>query len=1123
VEKASTVKATADFLARLRALDIRLSLDGDRLNCSAPKGVLTGDLRAELLERKPEIIELLRQSNAAVERSIPLISRDGTLLLSSAQRRLWFLQRYAPESNAYNIPFALRLSGPLDARRFAEALRATVARHESLRTCFGEADGVPFARVLPAVDWVPDVHDWSHLDRDTFETSVNTLVEEVGLQPFDLESAPLLRVAIVRRAHDDHAVILVVHHIVADVSSQGNQLRDAAIAYQQQIDPAAAPQLPALPVQFVDYVHWLEEEAQQAAAARQLTYWERHLASPLPVMEIPTDRPRPAIATNRGTCSRYQLQPAIVDSVRDCGRRHGTTAFVVLLTAFKVLLHRYTQQNDILVGSATASRTRAEVEQLIGLFSNTMVLRTHVEGMETGRALIERVRNTVLDASEAEVPFEQLVASLPIQRDLSHSPLVQVMFTLQNYPMAKTLLPGVLVEPTEFATGSSRFDLTVEAFERDGGLQLEFEYNTDLFDAQTIARLQVHYERLLTGLIANTDCPVGELPMLTDAERDELVEAQRATRTPYADGAQLHELLDAVLTGSPDRIAVRCGDDVRTCADVLRQSKNLAGAIRSRGLGAGDIVAVCLERSADMPATLLGVLRSGAAYVPLDPIYPADRIEYMLADSGARLILAHRSVAERLPGDVETLWVDEGTLKDEPAWEKPEAGSSTDLAYVIYTSGSTGRPKGVEITHRALVNFLESMRVCPGLDAHDRLLAVTTLCFDIAGLEMYLPLLAGAELVIATREQTADPDALQELFAERRITVMQATPSTWRMLLEAGWEGNSGFRVFCGGEAMAPDLADRLRDADLEVWNLYGPTETTIWSTVERVGTGPVTVGRPIANTSLYVLDANRQLLPSGVPGELYIGGDGVARGYRNRPDLTSARFVPDPFLPGSFLYRTGDLARWTPNGTLELLGRMDRQVKLRGFRIELPEIEATLKQLDGVTQAVVIVDGVAGRERLLAYVTLAPGAALDSNAARSALARRLPDYMVPAAVLSLPKLPLTPNNKVDVKALPAPEQVAITRGHFAPASNATEQEVAEIWRTLLRVERVGRDDNFFDLGGHSLLLVQMQNRLQARFGKKPTLVDLFKRPTVAAVAGLLQSSSVAESSPVPATAGTAA
>jgi len=524
-----------------------------------------------------------------------------------------------------------------------------------------------------------------------------------------------------------------------------------------------------------------------------------------------------------------------------------------------------------------------------------------------------------------------------------------------------------------------------------------------------------------------------------------------------------------------------------------------------------------------MPAALLAVLRSGAAYLPLDPIYPADRIEYMLSDSGARLILAHRSLAERLPSGAPVVWVDDLTLTADREWGTSPAGSSDDLAYVIYTSGSTGRPKGVEITHRSLVNFLESMRRCPGLGEHDRLLAVTTLCFDIAGLEMYLPLLSGAELVIATREQANDPDRLQQLLAERQITVMQATPSTWRMLMDAGWQGAPGFRVFCGGEAIGRDLADRLRAAQLEVWNLYGPTETTIWSTVQRVEEGPVTVGRPIANTSVYVLDANRQLLPARVPGELYIGGDGVARGYRGRPDLTAERFVPDPFSPGSSLYRTGDLARWAPNGALELLGRMDRQVKLRGFRIELPEIESTLKQLEGVTQAVVIVDGPSGRERLVAYVTVAPGATLESDRARAALARQLPDYMVPAVVVTLPKLPLTPNNKVDVKALPAPDQVSTSSAAFAPASNATEEQVADIWRTLLRVERVGRDDNFFDLGGHSLLLVQLQNRLHSRFGSKPALIELFKRPTIAGIAGLLHPPSMSGPSPLIVPAGTPA
>jgi amino acid adenylation domain-containing protein len=655
----------------------------------------------------------------------------------------------------------------------------------------------------------------------------------------------------------------------------------------------------------------------------------------------------------------------------------------------------------------------------------------------------------------------------------------------------------------------ARLDLTIEAAEIDQKFAFEFEYNTDLFTEPTIARLQQHYERLISEVVADPLRPVARLTMSTDQEHAALIASATATARDYPRDARIHELIAQALDAAPDRIAVKCGAESLTAREILTRARSLSASLRQMGIQRGDIVAVCVDRSVDMPVVMLGVLQAGAAYVPLDPIYPADRLEYMLADSEARVIVAHRQFADRLPsGGTPVLWVEADTWTSPGAEPFDVDGDSMDLAYVIYTSGSTGRPKGVEIAHRSVVNFLLSMKERPGLTAGDRLLAVTTLCFDIAGLEMYLPLLCGAELIIAPRSAIADPAALSGILETEQVTTMQATPATWRMLLESGWTGHPGFTALCGGEALPRELASRILAGGSTLWNLYGPTETTIWSTVERVeaGEGPVLVGTPIANTSVYVMDRAGHPVPSGVAGELCIGGDGVAVGYRRRPDLTSAVFLQDPFDPARRMYRTGDLARWRQDGRLELLGRMDGQIKLRGYRIELGEIEAVLQQQPGVSHAVVILDRDA--QRLIGYLTTTPDAQVSTDAIRSAMVRTLPDYMVPSAIVVLPRFPLTPNGKVDKKALPAP---ATDRppSAYGPPVDAVEEDVAGIWATLLRVQRVARDDNFFDLGGHSMLLVQLQSRLKTKFRRNVTLLDLFQSPTVSAIAKLLRTEAV--------------
>jgi amino acid adenylation domain-containing protein len=806
--------------------------------------------------------------------------------------------------------------------------------------------------------------------------------------------------------------------------------------------------------------------------------------------------------------------------------------FMALMAAFNALLCRYTGQEDLLVGTPIANRSFVDTEGLIGLIANTLVLRTDLSGDPAFRELLKRVRDAALDAfGHQDLPFDRLVESLQPTRDMSHSPIFQVMFAMQNMPVEDLCLPGLTIRPTILHLGTARLDLTVDAWERPEGLWLSFEYSTDLFDAETISRLAENFRMLLTGVVDDPGARVPALPLLTEAERRQVLVTWNASEADYPADQCIHELFEAQAAHTPHAVAAVFGDTSLTYRVLNERANAVAHRLRAMGVGPDVRVGVCLERSLELLVGVLGILKAGGAYVPLDPAFPQERLAFMLEDAEAPVLLTQEGqegLISALPAHGAALMCLDG-CGGPGAMQScenllPEA-TPAHLAYVMYTSGSTGRPKGVQIPHRAVVNFLTSMRQRPGLTDQDVLVSVTTLSFDIAGLELFLPLIVGARVVIADRETTLDGPRLSHLLERSGATVMQATPATWRLLLQSGWHGQRGLKILCGGEALSRELATALRGAGGSLWNLYGPTETTIWSTVHEVQdeTGSVPIGRPIANTQLYVLDRQGQPTPIGVPGELFIGGDGVARGYLKRAELTAAKFLPDPFCgrTGARMYRTGDLARYRPDGALEYLGRVDDQVKIRGFRIELGEVEVTLSQYPGVRQAVVVArqDG-SGEQRLAAYLTTVPGRPPTARDLRSFLAERLPEYMVPSILTTLPEFPLTPNGKVDRRRLPAPERLpAGERGAPAPPRTETERMVARIWREVLDSEEVGIDDNFFERGGHSLLLVQVQSRLRAALGCDVSIVELFQYPTVRTVAAHLagrQARIAPASSPVP-------
>jgi amino acid adenylation domain-containing protein len=800
----------------------------------------------------------------------------------------------------------------------------------------------------------------------------------------------------------------------------------------------------------------------------------------------------------------------LVQSLKALSRQEGATLFMTLLAAFQTLLHRYTGQSIVVVGSPIAGRTHLETEGLIGLFINTLVLRTDLAGNPTFRELLHRVREVSTQAyAHQDLPFEKLVEALNPERDLSRNPLFQVLFNLENIPKHATQAQSLGIGAFEFDRGIAPLDLSLEMVEGADGLSCIAEYNTDLFDAATISRLLSHFRTLLEGIIAHPEQSIATLPLLTAAERQQLLGEWNATAADREDVC-IHHLFEAQVEQTPDAVAMVFEGQQMTYRELNHRADQLAYYLHKLGVGPEVVVGICVERSLEMLVGLLGILKAGGAYVPLDPAYPKERLAFMLEDMQAPVLVTQQRLAVSL-SDYTTRLVCLDADWEAIAREgdlKPDSGvSAENLAYVIYTSGSTGQPKGVAVSHRSVVNFLTAVCQRPGLTHQDILLTVAPVAFDMAVFDLWLPLTVGARIVMVSHEVAADGGRLVRELVATNTTVMHATPATWRLLLEAGWQHSSRLAILCGGEALSRELATQLLARGSCLWNLYGPTEATVWSTVHEVQPqeGSISIGRPLANMQTYVLDAHGQPVPIGVPGELYIGGVGLARGYLNRPELTAERFIPNPFSsePGARLYKTGDLVRYWPDGGLEFLGRLDHQVKLRGFRIELGEIEAVLDQHPGLRQVVVVArEDLPGQQQLVAYVIPHQGLAPTISDLRSFLQAKLPDYMVPAAFVLLETLPLTSNGKIDRRALPppAPTRPELAAPFVAPRT-PIEAMLAGIWAEVLRLERVGIHDDFFELGGHSLLATQVMSRLQRALRVELPLGVLFDQPTVAGLA----------------------
>ncbi len=1107
---------------------------------------------APRLDAFAERVRRARSGDAGSPPPLRRVPRGGAPPLSFAQERLWFLEQLDPGGAAYVMAGALRLSGELDAAALEWSLGEIVRRHEALRTTLRTVDGVAAQVVADAGAWTLPVEDLSGLPEGEREAEARRRVGGEAGRGFDLERGPLFRALLLRLADGEHVLSVAMHHAVSDEWSVGVLVREMSALYAARVRGEDAA-LPELPVQYADFAAWQRGWLRGEALERQLAFWRERLADAPRAIDLAADRPRPPVWSGRGALHAFALPAATAERVDALARERGATPFMVLLAAWQLLLARWSGQATVVVGTPVASRQREETEGLIGFFVNLLALRADVAPDAGFAELLAGVREAALDAwAHQDLPFERLVDELHPERDRSRTPVFQVAFVMQNAPAAAPRLPGLAVAAQEGAgRATAKFDLTLEVAAEGGGLRASIEYATDLFDAATVERMARHFGLLLDAALAAPDTPVSGLPLLTDDERALLAAWNDTAEAFDAADETLHGLVEAQARRTPSAAAVAFEGETLTYAELDARAESLAGALRGMGVGPESRVGVCMERSAELVVALLGVLKAGGAYVPLDPGYPAERLAYMVADAAVPVLLTQERLRGTLPvlgGEV--VVVDGTPLPPAPspargegengtthrgarqlgdslppergkvaALRPPDGGPAAapdSLAYVIYTSGSTGQPKGAMNAHRGIVNRLLWMQRQYGLTADDVVLQKTPFSFDVSVWELFWPLVAGARLVVARPEGHRDPAYLSELIEREGVTTLHFVPSMLQAFLDAGETERCGSvrRVVCSGEALGTEARDRFfaRLPRAELHNLYGPTEAAVDVTFHACVAGEATVpiGRPVANTRVHVLDGRLGQAPVGIPGELYIAGVQVGRGYHGRPGLTAERFVPDPLAAeaGARMYRTGDRARWLARGEVEYLGRLDEQVKVRGFRIEPGEIESALRRHASVADAAVVVRTDSGRPQLVGYVVPSADGTADAAELRAHLAARVPEYMVPFALVELERLPLTPSGKLDRRALPAPDAGAVSRAEHVAPRTAAEAALAGVWRELLRVERVGAHDNFFALGGDSILSIRMVSRAAAA-GVRIAPWQVFQHQTLAGLASAADTAAV--------------
>ena len=1100
----------------------------------APRPALSA-AQQELLRKR---LQQARATTAAPQEAatgIPLRTIKGHLPLSSAQQRLWFIDQLEPGSPVYNMCEAMRMRGVLDVPALEKSLNAIIRRHEAVRTNFAAIDGSPVQVIAPERTLSLVVHDISTLADQARDERLEEMMDEEVHRPFDLKNDLLLRVLLIRVSADEHVFMFTMHHIISDGWSQGVFAQELVAYYEAAIQNRPDP-FPELPLQYGDFVMWEKDRLQGNVMTRQLSYWKKKLHGRLPVLELPTDHPRGASTAAPLGTTTHVLPPVLAQKLRDLSQKEGSTLFMTLLAGFQTLLHRYTGEEDIVVGSVVRGRSQVALEKLIGFFVNTLVFRENLSGDPSFRQLLSRTQETSLEAlAHQDLPFTKLVEELHPDRSPTGHALFNVMFVLQNLPTHPEGMPGLKLEPMEVESGGAKFDLLLFMIETPAGLNAVMEYNADLFESATISRMLNHLQMILEGIVANPDSKLSELSLLTADERRQLLVEWNRTGTRYPRDQTIGGLFAEQAALTPKAVAVVCGSKQLTYRELDERTTRLAGRLVKNGVGPDVLVAVCLERSIELIVALVAIIKAGGAYVSLDPTYPLERLGFMLKETHSPVLLTSSNLEQTVDSMLATArsagWVRQPAViqldvmsTDRFDVQVPVEQSqltAENLAYVSYTSGSTGMPKGVCVTHRGVVRLVKETNFAR-FDSNDVFLQLASVAFDASTLEIWGPLLNGGRLVVCPPGHLT-LTSLGECIQSNGVTVLWLTAGLFHQMVEEHLPYLRNVRVLlAGGDVLSVPMVAKTRgELPLtQIINGYGPTENTTFTCCHLVEnldpeSRSVPIGRPLANTQVYVLDVRGQPVPVGVPGELFTGGDGLARGYLNHPELTQDKFVTQTFDDTRVrLYKTGDRVRWLPDGTIEFMGRMDRQVKIRGYRVEPAETEAALQPHPSIKNCAVIVgNDPAGGKRLVACVVVKPDGAKPTPMEWSDYLRtKLPDYMVPSAYVVLPELPLSPNGKVDYTALlrsagEQPEAVEIR----TPPRNDVEKKLAELWQEVLGLKEVGIHDRFFELGGHSLLAVRLLARIEKTFEKKLPVSAVFQHPTVAQLGVLLNDDQVAE------------
>jgi len=1111
----------AEFLSYLNSLEIKLWLEEEKLKYQAPQGAMTPEIKQEIGTRKPEILAFLRSvttPSKSVESVISPVARTEELPLSFAQQRMWFLYQMDQQNPAYNEALTIRLTGSLNIDILEQTINAIIQRHEILRTTFPIVEGKPIQKIAPSLKIKLEVVSLKDIPQDEIEKQIIAELQ----QPFDLTQAPLLRCTLFDLGYENYILVNVFHHIIIDGWSKGILFKELSHFYQAFLSNSTVA-LPELPIQYADFTVWQRQWLQGEILENQLNYWKKQLTDAPPLLELPTDKPRPANPNFQGHSISFQIDSELTEKLKLLSQKSGATLFMTLLAALNTLLFRYSGQDDILIGTPTANRNRQEIEPLIGFFVNTLVLRNSLEGNPTFSTLLQQARNVVLEAyANQDVPFEQVVDALEIERSLSYNPLFQVMFALQNAPLNALELPNLRSQYLAVENQRIKFDLSLilEEIETEKGAYLEgfWEYDSDLFTPERITRMVGHFQTLLKGIVANPQQTIGELPLLTESEKQQLLVEWNQTQTYYPHHYCIHQLFEEQVVKTPHAIAVIDGEKSLTYEQLNQKANQLAYYLQNLGVKTEDLVGICIERSALMIIGLLGILKAGGAYVPLDPNYPSERLAYMLEDSAVSVLLTQENLVHTLPnysGTIFCLDQDWKILEQNPPDNLLHPMTSENLAYVIYTSGSTGKPKGVLIQHQSLLNLVSWHQNAFNITTIDRATQLAGIAFDASVWEIWPYLTAGACLAIVPPDLLTSPNQLQEWLIGQKITVSFLPTPLAETLIPLDLSTNCPLRLMLTG-------GDKLNDfpptsIPFTLVNNYGPTENTVVTTSVKITPDLLTekappIGRPISNTQVYILDQYQQPVPIGIPGELYIGGSGLARGYLNRPELTNAKFIANPLSQKNSdrLYKTGDLVRYGNDGQIEFVGRIDHQVKIRGFRIELGEIETVLNQHPQVKEAIIIArEDQPGVKRLCAYVI--GSEKLTVSQLRLFLQEKLPQYMVPAFFILLDAFPLTANGKIDRRALPQPAQELEneTARNITPGTE-TERILAEIWQKVLGLKTISINDNFFELGGDSILAIQIIAQAN-QAGLQITPKQLFSHQTIAQLAMIAETTAITE------------